>query len=126
MAQDQGKAKRLKITNSGTEDLAQCISKYNLELKSDLIAIYRDPDDTTLIKKAIRSLLDFNQSCRRLRGKEKTSLKSDDEEIIEEVSSVKDSDSTKTATEDERRTVLEQFIKFLYECIQKRKGYTSG
>ena len=69
VAQDQGKAKRLKITNSGTEDLAQCISKYNLELKSDLIAIYRDPDDTTLIKKAIRSLLDFNQSCRRLRIK---------------------------------------------------------
>ena len=45
------------------------------ELKSNLINIYKDPDNSTLIKKAIRQLLDFNHNCKRLRGKEKTSLK---------------------------------------------------
>ena len=92
----------------------------HLELKSHLIGIYKDPDNTTLIKRAINQLLEFNHNCRRLRGKEKTSLKSEDEEmIVEEVNSVKDNDSTKT--EDNRKSVLEKFINFLYECIQKRK-----
>ena len=56
-----------------------------------------------------------------MRGKEKTSIKNEEESLIEECPSVAEVDANSTKAEThERKSVLKKFIQVLYDCLQKR------